>query len=119
MAYKVVDIYKDLPKKAGCSDCGKPGCFAFATAAHLEGMELAKCVHLEPEQLEDVTSLDGFAEDRTVYAHPWVFTPVRHQGDPGYEGHALQRANRSPPQEPLGALSHRSPQGSLDRDGAT
>lgn len=51
MAYKALDIYKDLPKKAGCNDCGKPGCFAFATAVHLEGLPLDKCIHLEPDQL--------------------------------------------------------------------
>jgi len=46
MAYKVVEIYKDLPRRAGCSDCGKPGCFAFATAAHLEGLSFDRCPHL-------------------------------------------------------------------------
>ncbi len=50
MTYKVIDIYKDLPKRAGCSECGKPGCFAFATAVHLEGASLAACPYLEAEQ---------------------------------------------------------------------
>lgn len=51
MAYKVVEIYKDLPHRAGCNDCGKPGCFAFATAAHLEGLPFDKCPHLSEKQL--------------------------------------------------------------------
>lgn len=46
MPYKVIDVFKDLPRKAGCSDCGKPGCFAFATAAYLEGADLGLCPHL-------------------------------------------------------------------------
>ncbi len=54
MAYKVIDIYKDLPKRTGCSECGKPGCFAFATAVHLEGVSLAACTELTPEQLVEM-----------------------------------------------------------------
>ncbi|MBE0617434.1 MAG: DUF3786 domain-containing protein [Proteobacteria bacterium] len=47
MAYKVLDLYKDLPL-TNCGDCGKGGCFAFASAAYLEGASLALCPHLEP-----------------------------------------------------------------------
>ncbi len=50
MAYKVIDIYKDLPRRPGCSDCGKPGCFAFATSVHLAGASIAACPHLSSEQ---------------------------------------------------------------------
>ena len=50
MAYRVIDIYKDLPQRKGCSDCGKPGCFAFATASYLEGHPLGACPHLSDEQ---------------------------------------------------------------------
>lgn len=68
MAYKVVDIYKDLPRKQGCSDCGKPGCFAFATAVHIEGASPKRCVHLEPEQLEHIQG--KLAESRGGGAEP-------------------------------------------------
>lgn len=53
-SYKVVDIYKDLPKRAACHDCGKPGCFAFATAAHLEGLPIERCPHLTKDQLQSM-----------------------------------------------------------------
>jgi len=46
MAYKVLDIYKDLPL-TNCGDCGKGGCFAFASAVYLEGASLELCPHLE------------------------------------------------------------------------
>ena len=49
MAYKVLDIYKDLPG-TNCGDCGRSGCFAFATAVYLEGESLARCPHLPPGQ---------------------------------------------------------------------
>ena len=48
MAYKVLDIYKDLPL-TNCGDCGKANCFAFASAVYLEGASLALCPHLAPE----------------------------------------------------------------------
>jgi hypothetical protein len=50
MPYRVIDIYKDLPQRKGCSDCGKPGCFALATAVYLEGHHLGACPHLSEEQ---------------------------------------------------------------------
>lgn len=50
MAYKVLDILKDLPG-TNCRDCGKAGCFAFATGVYLDGFPLAKCPHLPPEKL--------------------------------------------------------------------
>jgi Domain of unknown function (DUF3786)/Putative Fe-S cluster len=50
MAYKVIDIYKDLPK-TNCNECGKPGCFAFATSVFLESTPLSACPYLEPETL--------------------------------------------------------------------
>jgi hypothetical protein len=50
MVYKVIDIYKDLPRRSGCSDCGKPGCFAFATSVHLEGRSITTCPHLADER---------------------------------------------------------------------
>ncbi len=46
MAYKVLDLYKDLPL-TNCGDCGKGGCFAFASAVYLEGASLELCPHLE------------------------------------------------------------------------
>ncbi|MHB1344664.1 MAG: DUF3786 domain-containing protein [Thermoleophilia bacterium] len=46
MAYKVVDIYRDLPR-TNCGDCGKGSCFAFATAVYLEAFPLERCPHLE------------------------------------------------------------------------
>lgn len=51
MAYKVLDIYKDLPR-TNCGDCGKGGCFAFASAVYLEGFAPRGCPHLTPEQVE-------------------------------------------------------------------
>ncbi len=45
MSYKVVDIYKDLPR-TNCGDCGVGSCFAFASAVYLEGAPLARCPHL-------------------------------------------------------------------------
>jgi Domain of unknown function (DUF3786)/Putative Fe-S cluster len=49
MPYKVIDIYKDLPR-TNCGECGKGSCFAFATAAFLEGQPLSDCAPLDPEQ---------------------------------------------------------------------
>ena len=49
MAYKVIDIYKDLPR-TNCGECGKGSCFAFATAAYTEGQPLTDCVPLDPER---------------------------------------------------------------------
>jgi hypothetical protein len=48
MAYKVLDLYKELPG-SNCGECGKGSCFAFATVALLEGVPLAVCPHLSPE----------------------------------------------------------------------
>lgn len=48
MAYKVLDIYKDLPR-TNCGDCDKGSCFAFASAVYLEGFPLSACPHLDPE----------------------------------------------------------------------
>ncbi|NTU59575.1 MAG: DUF3786 domain-containing protein [Deltaproteobacteria bacterium] len=50
MAYKVLDILKDLPR-TNCRDCGKGGCFAFASVVYLEGFPLSACPHLGPELL--------------------------------------------------------------------
>ncbi len=50
MSYKVIDIYKDLPR-TNCGDCGKASCFAFASAAYLEAYPLASCPHLAAERL--------------------------------------------------------------------
>ncbi len=45
MAYKVLEIYKDLPQ-TNCGDCGRSGCFAFASAIYLEGADPGECPHL-------------------------------------------------------------------------
>ncbi|MFU8857129.1 MAG: DUF3786 domain-containing protein [Deferrisomatales bacterium] len=47
MAYKVLDIYRDLPR-TNCGDCGRSGCFAFASAVYLDGLSLEGCPHLPP-----------------------------------------------------------------------
>jgi hypothetical protein len=47
MAYKVLDILKDLPG-SNCGDCGKNGCFAFATGVYLDGADPAGCPRLDP-----------------------------------------------------------------------
>ncbi len=62
MAYKVVDIYKDLPR-TNCGDCGKGACFAFATAVYLEAFPLERCPHLgEVSRREMEARLDGSRE---------------------------------------------------------
>ncbi|HSH70707.1 MAG TPA: DUF3786 domain-containing protein [Deferrisomatales bacterium] len=49
MAYKVIDIYRDLPR-TNCGDCGRGSCFAFASAVYLEAFPLENCPHLEPDR---------------------------------------------------------------------
>ncbi len=61
MAYKVLDIYRDLPG-TNCGDCGRSGCFAFATAVYLEGEPLARCPHLSPQDRARMEA--ALAEDR-------------------------------------------------------
>lgn len=51
MAYKVLDIYRDLPR-TNCGDCDKAGCFAFASAVYLEGLPLSSCPHLGSSVLQ-------------------------------------------------------------------
>ncbi len=68
MGYKVVDIYKDLPQKAGCADCGKPGCFAFATGVYLEGHAVAECPLLTDEQRTAMETKLGRSGTETVKA---------------------------------------------------
>lgn len=55
MAYKVLDIFKDLPR-TNCGDCGKGACFAFASAVYLEAFPLGRCPHLSPEALAAMES---------------------------------------------------------------
>ena len=45
MAYKVLDIYRDLPR-TNCGDCGRGSCFTFASAVYLEAFPLESCPHL-------------------------------------------------------------------------
>ncbi|PLX41890.1 MAG: hypothetical protein C0608_03875 [Deltaproteobacteria bacterium] len=56
MPYKVLDIYKDLPR-TNCGDCGKSGCFAFATVVYLEGVDPAGCPHIPAEEAERIQGL--------------------------------------------------------------
>jgi hypothetical protein len=53
MTYKVLDILKDLPG-TNCGECGRSGCFAFATAVYLDGADPAGCPHLDPTAAEDM-----------------------------------------------------------------
>lgn len=53
MAYKVLDIYRDLPR-TNCGDCGRGGCFAFASAVYLEGLSLEGCPQLPHEARADM-----------------------------------------------------------------
>ena len=53
MGYKVLDILKELPG-TNCRECGKPGCFAFATGFYLDGASFGGCPHLSPEKLADM-----------------------------------------------------------------
>lgn len=48
MSYKVLDIYRDLPR-TNTGDCGRANCFAFASAVYLDGAPLSDCPHLSPE----------------------------------------------------------------------
>jgi Domain of unknown function (DUF3786)/Putative Fe-S cluster len=50
MAYKVIDIYKELPR-TNCGDCGRASCFAFASAVYLEAFPLRGCPQLAGERL--------------------------------------------------------------------
>lgn len=50
MAYKVLDIYKDLPR-TNCGACGKGSCFAFASSVFLEGTPLGLCPELDADAL--------------------------------------------------------------------
>ena len=56
MAYKVLDLFKDLPRTPGCTDCGRPGCFPFATAVCMDGYALSECVHLDAAAREVIQS---------------------------------------------------------------
>ncbi|PLX45054.1 MAG: hypothetical protein C0609_04045 [Deltaproteobacteria bacterium] len=62
MPYKVLDIYKDLPR-TNCGECGKSGCFAFATVVYLEGEDPAGCPHIPTSQAKRIKEL--VIEDRT------------------------------------------------------
>lgn len=55
MAYKVLDIFKDLPGK-NCKECGRSGCFAHATAVFLDGAPISDCVHLSKEKADEMTA---------------------------------------------------------------
>ncbi len=55
MGYKVLDIYKDLPG-TNCGDCGRSGCFPFASSVYLEGADPAECPHLDPGRLASMTA---------------------------------------------------------------
>jgi hypothetical protein len=46
ITYKVLDIYRDLPK-TNCGECGKGSCFAFASAVYLEAFPLDECRPLD------------------------------------------------------------------------
>jgi len=47
MSYKVLDIYRDLPR-TNCGECAKGSCFAFASAVYLEAFPLEECSPLDP-----------------------------------------------------------------------
>lgn len=49
MAYKVLDLYRDLPG-TNCGECGRGSCFAFASAVGLTGVSLAECPQLSDER---------------------------------------------------------------------
>ncbi len=61
MAYKVLNILGDLPK-TNCRECGKSGCFAFATSVYLEGQDPSGCPHLSEADCSRMRAL--VAEDR-------------------------------------------------------
>lgn len=44
---KVLDIYKLLPKRGGCSECGYTSCMAFATALINDLASLEACIELK------------------------------------------------------------------------
>lgn len=53
MAYKVLDILKELPG-VNCKECGKATCFAFATGVYLDGAPLSVCTRLTQEKLAEM-----------------------------------------------------------------
>ncbi|TAL15570.1 DUF3786 domain-containing protein [bacterium] len=61
MAYKVLDILKDLPG-TNCGECKKSGCYPFSISVYLEGWDLASCPHLPAGEVERMKTL--IAEDR-------------------------------------------------------
>ncbi|RJO74061.1 MAG: DUF3786 domain-containing protein [Myxococcales bacterium] len=55
MTYKVVEIYKDLPR-TNCKDCSRAGCFQFAAAVHLGEVDFGQCPHLEEARRREMTA---------------------------------------------------------------
>ena len=72
MSYKVLEIYRDLPR-TNCGDCGKGSCFAFASAVFLEGSPLSACTALDEKLLKSMAAKLGEAraqgEGRKAESH--------------------------------------------------
>jgi len=62
----VMDIFKLLPRKAGCGKCGYPTCMAFAAALSKEETEPGLCLELSGEILNQLreTLGSGFQPQR-------------------------------------------------------
>lgn len=58
----VMEIYKLLPRKGGCNECGYPSCMAFATALVKEETSPDRCIPLT-ENTSTLFSLKGILGD--------------------------------------------------------
>jgi len=54
-----MELFKRLPKKASCSECGHPACMAFAVALTSEESSPEDCPHISEAMLAEISELLG------------------------------------------------------------